>query len=499
MALNHGFELLEERHIAELKTSAKLFRHVKSGAELLSLSNDDDNKVFGITFRTPPSDSTGVAHILEHSVLCGSRKYPVREPFVELLKGSLKTFLNAFTYPDKTCYPVASQNLQDFYNLIDVYLDAVFYPRLTDFILDQEGWHFELESPDKPFIYKGVVFNEMKGAYSSPERVLAEYSQQSLFPDTTYGLESGGAPKEIVNLTFEQFKEFHRKFYHPSNARIYFYGNDDPQRRLSLLNEYLDAFDPIEADSTVGLQPPFESPKRIVRSFASGEDGGSKPKGMITINWLLGEVTHVEDNMALHVLEYILLGMPGSPLRKALIDSGLGEDITGAGMEGELRQMYFSIGLKGMDTAKADRFESLVLQTLTSLAKEGIDPGTVEAALNTIEFRLRENNSGGFPQGLVLMLRALTTWLYEGDPMALLAFEAPLAKVKSCAASEKSFFQDLIHRFFLNNPHRTTLILEPDPELGEREEAAEKERLSQIREAMSADQLQSIIDGTHRL
>jgi len=241
----HGFELVWERNISELNTFAQLFRHRKTGAELLSLQNDDENKVFGITFRTPPSDSTGIAHILEHSVLCGSRKYPLKEPFVELLKGSLKTFLNAMTYPDKTVYPVASQNLQDFYNLTDVYLDAVFYPRITPDVLQQEGWHYELESLDAPLTYKGVVFNEMKGAYSSPERNLYEAAQQSLFPDTTYGVSSGGHPRHIPDLSYEQFKRFHETFYHPSNSRIYFYGDDPVEERLRIVNEYLKDFDKI--------------------------------------------------------------------------------------------------------------------------------------------------------------------------------------------------------------------------------------------------------------
>jgi len=237
--VSYGFELLQERYISELKTLARFYRHIQTGAEILSMINDDENKVFGITFRTPPRDSTGVAHILEHSVLCGSRRYPVKEPFVEILKGSLQTFLNAFTYPDKTCYPVASQNIQDFYNLIDVYLDAVFYPRITPEIFQQEGWHYEREKRDDPLTYKGVVFNEMKGANSSPDSLLAEYSQQSLFPDTTYGLNSGGDPAVIPDLNYEQFRDFHRRYYHPSNARIFFAGDDDPEERLRLVDVYL--------------------------------------------------------------------------------------------------------------------------------------------------------------------------------------------------------------------------------------------------------------------
>jgi Zn-dependent M16 (insulinase) family peptidase len=484
MAIIHGFERIREQDIPELKTRAELFRHVKTGAQLLSLMNEDENKVFGITFRTPPSDSTGVAHILEHSVLCGSRKYPVKEPFVELLKSSLQTFLNAMTYPDKTCYPVASQNVQDFYHLIDVYLDAVFYPRLTPFILQQEGWHFELEKPEEPLTYKGVVFSEMKGVYSSPDSLLAEYSQQSLFPDTTYGFDSGGRPEEIPSLTFEQFKAFHEKYYHPSNARVYFYGDDDPEKRLKFINECFKNFEPLEVDSGVQLQKPFEDPRRLTRSFAVGGDDESR--GMVTLNWLVGETADREQNLAFHILAYMLLGMPGSPLRKALIDSKLGEDLAGEGLGSELRQMYFSTGLKGIAFEDADKVEDLVLDTLTRLVKEGIDPHTIEAAVNTMEFTLRENNTGNFPRGLGLMLRALTTWLHEEDPLALVAFEAPLDAVKSQLASKQSFFEEMIDRMFLKNPHR-------------KEEAAEREKLSKAHEAMNSVDLQEVISNAKAL
>ncbi|MFC1823306.1 insulinase family protein [Thermodesulfobacteriota bacterium] len=497
MTVIHGFETLQEQSIRELQTSAILFRHQKTGAELLSLINDDENKVFGITFRTPPTDSTGVAHILEHSVLCGSRKFPVKEPFVELLKGSLKTFLNAMTYPDKTCYPVASQNVQDLYNLIDVYLDAVFYPRLTPFIFQQEGWHFELSKADDPLIYKGVVFNEMKGAYSSPDTLLAQYSQQSLFPDTTYGLESGGAPGEIPNLTFDQFMRFHEKYYHPSNARIFFYGNDDPERRLSFLNGYLNEFEPKEIDSAVPLQPRFDRPVQFKKSFASGSEEGLK--GMLTMNWLLEETTQSDHYFAMHILEYLLLGMPGSPLRKALIDSNLGEDLAGGGLESELRQMYLSTGLKGIQIANAPRIEALILDTLGGLVKNGIDQPTIEAAMNRVEFRLRENNTGSFPRGLSLMLRSLTTWLYNGNPFAPIDSEAPLKAIKKRLASEKYFFEDLIDRFFLQNPHRSTLILEPDAALAARENTEEKDRLSKARAAMDPEELHGIIDSASQL
>ena len=492
MEIVHGFEPIQRRDIPEIKTRAELFRHIKTGAALLSLQNEDENKVFGITFRTPPNDSTGVPHILEHAVLCGSRKYPVKEPFVELLKGSLHTFLNAMTYPDKTCYPVASQNEQDFYNLIDVYLDAVLYPKITQLIFQQEGWHYEYGEKAGSLIYKGVVFNEMKGVYSSPESLLNEYSQQSLFPDNTYGFDSGGNPIEIPKLTYEQFFTFHRKYYHPSNARIFFYGDDPPIQRLKFLNGYLKDFEALEIDSTIPVQPPMDQPKRFVRPFAAGKDDDRGLKGMMTVNWLLQETTDMELNMAAHILDYALLGMAGSPLRKALIDSNLGEDLTGGGLDSGLRQMIFSTGLKGIDIKNADKIESLILKTLEDLSSEGIDPNTVEAALNTIEFNLRENNTGNFPRGLALMIRALNTWLYGGDPLAPLAFEAPLEAVKSRLASNRTFFEEMITQNFLKNPHRTTLILKPDPDLEEKTKKDERKRLDKERKAMNAMELEDI-------
>jgi Zn-dependent M16 (insulinase) family peptidase len=495
----HGFHQEKEKHIRELKTLARFYLHAKTGAQLLFLSNDNENKVFGIAFRTPPSDSTGVAHILEHSVLCGSRKYPVKEPFVELLKGSLQTFLNAFTYPDKTCYPVASQNIQDFHNLIEVYLDAVFYPRLTPHIFEQEGWHLELENHDKPLSYKGVVFNEMKGAYSSPDSLLAEESIRSLFPDNAYGFDAGGDPKHIPKLTFERFRAFHQRYYHPSNARIYFYGDDDPEEGLRIVNEYLMDFDPIQADSMIRLQPSFRHPKRIVRSFMVGKEEAHSAKGMMTLNWLLPETPDPVTNFSLRMLEYILLGMPASPLRKALIDSGLGEALAGEGLGTELRQLYFSTGLKGIQMNSADRIQTLVIENLAKLVRKRIDPLTVEAAINTVEFRLRENNTGRFPRGLSLMLRALTTWLYEKDPLALLVFEEPLERIKSRVKSDDTLFEKMIDRFFLNNAHHTTLIFQPDPDLREKEEALERNRLAKARSRLRGYQLDGLIENTREL
>jgi len=489
----HGFKLENEQQIKEINTLGQLFQHEKTGAELLSLINTDENKVFGISFRTPPTDSTGIAHILEHSVLCGSKKYPVKEPFVELIKGSLNTFLNAFTYPDKTCYPVASQNLQDFYNLIDVYLDAVFYPKITPSIFQQEGWHYETESLNSPIFYKGVVFNEMKGAYSSPDNVLSEKSTQSIFPDNPYGLDSGGNPRSIPNLSFEQFKGFHKKYYHPSNARLFFYGNDNPEERLKIANNYLENFESIKIDSNIILQPPFKTPKYLQYPFMVGQDAKQDLKGMLTINWLLPETTAINTNFALRMLEYILLGMPASPLRKALIDSGLGEDLAGTGLETELRQMSFSTGLKGIDISKAKQIEKLVFDTLKSLVRNGIDSQTIEAAVNTIEFKLRENNTGTYPRGLILMLRSLSTWLYGGNPMSLLCFEEPLEAIKASISANKPIFEEMLQRFFIDNNHRSIIIFNPDPYMEKRMEETEKNQLAQIKKGLSDQELKKLM------
>lgn len=486
----HGFTLEREQQIPELNTRVQCYQH-RSGALLLSAINSDENKVFGINFRTPPPDSTGIAHILEHSVLCGSRKYPVKEPFVELLKGSLKTFLNAFTYPDRTCYPVASQNAQDFYNLIDVYLDAVFHPRLTPQVLEQEGWHYELENTEGLLSYKGVVFNEMKGAYSSPESVMYKHVQESLFPDTPYGLDSGGHPRHIPDLTFAQFSAFHQRYYHPANAFIFFSGDDDPQRRLLLLEEYLAEFAPGPGPVAIPAQPPFAKPKVLTFPYAAGQE--HEGKSMVTINWLLEDGLDAQTEMGLQLLAHALIGTPASPLRKALIDSGLGEDLIGGGMEGELRQLFFSTGLKGVKVGREDEVEGLVVAVLERLAREGIASGEIAAALNTIEFGLRENNTGSYPRGLILMLRSLTWWTYDRNPLVPLAFAGPLEAVKARAGQDREYFSGLIQHHLLGNPHRTMVVLRPDTGLGAREEAEEEQRLAGVRAGLDRAAQERII------
>lgn len=496
--MSHDFTLLKETFITELQSQAFLYRHDRTGARLLSLVNDDENKVFGISFRTPPADSTGVAHILEHSVLCGSRKYPVKEPFVELLKGSLQTFLNAFTYPDKTCYPVASQNSKDFYNLIDVYLDAVFHPRLTPEVFGQEGWHYEVDA-DGALSIQGVVYNEMKGAYASPDGLLSEYSQQSLFPDTTYGLDSGGNPVRIPELTFEQFLAFHRRYYHPSNAFIYFSGDDDPDQRLALISEALREFDRLEVDSHVQRQAPFAAPTRQTRGYPVSAGEKSDGQAMLTLNWVVGDALDVRDALAWQVLEFLLVEMPSSPLRKALIDSGLGDDLAGVGLEAELRQLYFSTGLRGMRVEDADRVESLIRETLEELVRDGVPADLIEAALNSLEFRLRERNSGRFPRGLAVMLQALILWLHDADPLEGLAFEEDLKRLKEDLLSGKRVFETMIQDRLLDNPHHGIVLLTPDPELGEKMRRDEEARLAEARNGLDAAGLEAVRRQTEKL
>ncbi|XP_074330448.1 presequence protease 1, chloroplastic/mitochondrial-like [Apium graveolens] len=501
-----GFEKVSEEFIEECKSKAVLYKHKKTGAEVMSVSNDDENKVFGVVFRTPPKDSTGIPHILEHSVLCGSRKYPLKEPFVELLKGSLHTFLNAFTYPDRTCYPVASTNAKDFYNLVDVYLDAVFFPKCVDDVqtFQQEGWHYELNDPSEDITFKGVVFNEMKGVYSQPDNILGRSSQQAVFPDNTYGVDSGGDPLVIPKLTFDEFKEFHRKYYHPSNARIWFYGDDDPIERLRILSEYLDMFDASSAASESIIKPQtlFKEPKRIVEKYPAAEGGELKKKHMVCLNWLISDKPlDLETELALGFLDHLLLGTPASPLRKILLESSLGEAIVGGGVEDELLQPQFSIGLKGVSEEDIQKVEDLVMDTLKSLAEKGFNTEAVEASMNTIEFSLRENNTGSFPRGLALMLRSMGKWIYDMDPFEPLKYQKPLMALKTRIAEEgsKAVFAPLIEKFILNNPHRVTIEMQPDPEKASRDEEAEREILKKLKASMTEADLAELARATQDL
>ncbi len=497
--MSKAFSLVKEQSIPELNSLAKLYIHKRSGARLLSIINDDENKVFSINFRTTPRDSTGAPHILEHSVLNGSDKYPVKEPFVELLKGSLATFVNAFTFPDKTCYPVASQNVQDFYNLIDVYMDAVLHPLISEQTLMQEGWHYEINDPAEPLTYKGVVFNEMKGAYSSPDGVLEKHVTESLFPKHLYGVDSGGDPRYIPDLTHENFKGFWETYYHPSNSFIYFYGNDDPEKRLTLMEGYLKPYKKKKVKSVVRDVKPFKRPKKVDFPYDAGDDKDIEKKHFLVVNWKLPDTSDAVLNYSLRILGHILIGTPASPLRKALLDSGLGEDLAGIGMETELRYLIFSTGLKGTRKRHARKIEELILDTLESLVRDGIDPDTVAASMNTLEFRLRENNTGSYPVGIALMRRVLTTWIHDEDPFKLLAFESPLHEIRSRLAADPRYFEKLIQSHLLENVHRTVLRLTPDPELGRRFDEDEKARLAKIRESLSESQIADLVENTKKL
>lgn len=502
MTDNHGFTLLEEREIPEINSGARRFRHVRTGAELLSLSNDDSNKCFGVSFFTPPADSTGLPHILEHCVLNGSRKYPVKEPFVELLKGSLKTFLNAFTGSDITVYPVASQNLQDFYNLVDVYLDAVFFPNISERVLAQEGWHYA-PTEEGGFRFGGVVYNEMKGTYSSPGSLIGRYVQRSLFPDTIYQHDAGGDPAVIPQLSYAQFRAFHERHYHPANAQFYFYGDDDPEERLRLLDAFLADItrEAPQLSREIAPQAPFAAPITQQHRY-----DGAPGSGYVRVNWLLPTVAdapfgHEETARAqldYTILAHILTGSAAAPLRVALMESGLGEDLSGGSFDANARQFSYSVGLKGVADENAENVEPLILETLGRLADEGIDPKTVAAALNTIEFNLRESNTGGFPRGLAYMLAATSTWHYGGDPLAALAFAAPLAAIQRDAA-EPGYFERLIRENLLENGHRSTVIMLPDAAVKEELAAAEAERLAQATAAMDETARQAARETARQL
>lgn len=496
-----AYSIVEETVIDEYGLNAITYRHDKTGAQVMSvIAPEDDNKVFGIVFRTPPEDSTGLPHILEHSVLCGSRKFTTKEPFVDLIKGSLNTFLNAFTYPDRTCYPVASQNTKDFYNLINVYLDAVLHPRAINDpqVLQQEGWHYELEDPDKPMEYKGVVFNEMKGVYSSPDSIRSRATQQALFPDNTYGVDSGGDPRVIPNLDFKQFKDFHSKYYHPSNARVYFYGDDDPSKRLELLDEYLSEFSKIDVDSTVKYQPKIEEERRLDVPFPVQE--GTPAKHMVTVNWLLNDKPlSPEEELALNVLDSLMFGRSSSPLRKKLIESGLGEGLAGTGLSDQLLQATFAAGLKGVKPEDVSKVEDLVHEEIARLAEEGFDEGDIQAAINTLEFERREYNTGSIPKGLMMMIKMLDRWNYDQDPTDGVRFEKALQKLKDDIAAGTPIFQDLLKKYLVANKHKVTVEMKPDTELEKANQEWEESVLSKAKEEMSPGDIEDVIKLTAKL
>ena len=416
-----AYELVSCQDIPDIHSKGFLWRHKKSGARVMVLENDDENKVFNIAFRTPPADSTGVAHILEHSVLCGSQKFPLKDPFVELVKGSLNTFLNAMTYPDKTMYPVASCNDADFKNLMHVYLDAVFFPNIyeREEIFRQEGWHYELEDVSGPLKLNGVVYNEMKGAFSSPEEVLDREIFNSLFPDTPYGVESGGDPSVIPELKYSEFLSFHSRYYHPANSYIYLYGNMDMEERMNWMDrEYLSKYDEIPVDSAIPRQEPFDKVKEIIMDYPISENEPLEENSYLSYNVVVGDSLDVEQCTAFEILDYTLLSAPGAPLKQALLDAGMGKDILGSYDDG-IFQPFFSIVAKNAKQENKDAFVRLIQDTLSKIAKEGIDKKAIAAGINFLEFRFREADFSSFPKGLMYGIDVFDSWLYDDSKVCM--------------------------------------------------------------------------------
>ena len=492
----HGFRLVRQEQVAEIDAQALVFVHEKTRAEVVGLRNADDNKTFCLTFRTLPADDTGVPHILEHSVLNGSRKYPVKEPFVELLKSSLCTFLNAFTYPDRTVYPVSSRNQQDFHNLMDVYLDAVFHPRLTRQTFMQEGWHAELAAPAAELEFSGVVYNEMLGASSSPEAVLSEQLERALFPASVYGRNSGGDPERIPDLTYEQFTAFHRQFYHPSNSRTVLYGDFDVAARLAHLDEYFGVYEHQPPLGRVTPQPRFGRPATVVAPYPVTPGVDLANKTYVLRGWLLDRTADPERHLAVAILARLLSGSPAAPLYKALIESRLGNDVVGW-FETDILEAFGCVGLKGTNAAKQAAVEQVIDDTLRRLAAGGLDARTIEAAVNATEFRLREANYGGYSKGLIYALQMAASWLYDGEPLALLKYEAPLAAIKRQAG--QGYFQNLIRRYLLDNPHRVTICLRPDPEFENRRLARLKQRLAERQAQLTPAALDQVVTACREL
>ncbi|MCI9490289.1 MAG: insulinase family protein [Dorea sp.] len=477
-----------------------LLRHKKSGARILLVENDDNNKVFSIGFRTPPPDSTGVPHIMEHSVLCGSKNFPAKDPFVELVKGSLNTFLNAMTYPDKTVYPVASCNDKDFKNLMHVYMDAVLYPNIYEHeeIFRQEGWSYQLDSLEEPLSYNGVVYNEMKGAFSSPEGVLDRVILNTLFPDTSYANESGGDPDDIPDLTYEQFLDFHRTYYHPSNSYIYLYGDMDMEERLDWLDrEYLSFFDAKEVDSRIRFQEPFEEVKEHTFSYSIASDEPEEENTYLSYNKVIGTSLDRELYLAFQILDYALLSAPGAPLKKALTDAGIGKDIMGSYDNG-IYQPIFSVIAKNAEESQKEEFVELIEKVLSGLAENGIDRKALEAGINYHEFRYREADFGNYPKGLMYGLQMMDSWLYdETEPFmhveALKTFEAMKAKMGT------GYFEELIRRYLLENTHGAIVIVRPEKGRTARLDAELAQKLQAYKESLSQEEAELLVSRTHQL
>lgn len=494
------YEILDEHRVEDVQSDGFILRHKKSGARIAILSNNDDNKVFYIGFRTPPEDETGVPHIIEHTTLCGSKKFPVKDPFIELAKGSLNTFLNAMTYPDKTVYPVASCNDQDFKNLMDVYLDAVFNPNITKYeeIFKQEGWHYELTGKDDELKINGVVYNEMKGAYSSPDEVLSSQIYRSLFPDNTYSKDSGGNPEYIPKLTYEAYLDFYHKYYHPSNSYIYLYGDMDVVERLEWLDkEYLSLYDYKKVNSEINKQPAFDEIKNVEAQYSITMDDSQENKTYLSYNRVVGDSLDKMLYQAFDVLDYALVSSPGAPVKQALIDAGIGDDVYGSYDAGIL-QPVFSFVAKNANASQADEFESIIENTLKEVVKTGINKEALLAGINSSEFKFREADFGQFPKGLLFGLNCLDSWLFDDmKPFIHLECLGTFAKLRK--AVDTDYFEKLIQEYLLDNTHGSSVTVKPKRGLGnEREEALAKE-LSDYKASLSDEEIKKLIEDTEHL
>lgn len=494
-----SYRLVSEEKIEEVGGAALILEHIKTGAKVLLIDNADTNRVFAVGFRTPPSDDTGVPHIMEHSVLCGSEKFPVKDPFVELCKGSLNTYLNAMTYPEKTVYPVASTNETDFKNLMSVYLDAVFCPNIyrTGLILKQEGWHYELDDREGDVTLNGVVYNEMRGAFSDPDSVLERHTKKVLFPDTAYAYESGGDPEAIPELTYEDFIAFHKRFYHPSNAYFYLYGALDFEERLRFMDEvYLSKYEKIDPESAIADQPAFLSPvhSEIRYGIAEGED---EDDNLFALNWVTNELKDPVKTLALEVLSYALLNAPGAPVKQALLDAGIGTDIYG-GSDTGYRQPVFSVTAKGASYEEAGQFEAIIDETLRKVSERGIPEKTLRAGIHNIEFSLREGDYGRFPKGLAFGLQAYETWMHdELSPTLYLKYNETFKTLKTLVGTD--FYTDLIREKLIENSHRAFIAVVPEKGLTQKKDAALRTKLADYKASLSSEEIEKLIDDTAKL
>ena len=495
-----AYEILKTENLTDIQSTGYILRHKKSGARVAVISNTDENKVFYIGFRTPPEDETGVPHIIEHTVLCGSKKFPVKDPFVELVKGSLNTFLNAMTYPDKTIYPVASCNDKDFQNLVDVYMDAVFNPNIYkhEEIFKQEGWHYELESKDAPVTINGVVYNEMKGAYSSPDEILQQEIYRALYPDNTYSKNSGGNPEHIPDLTYEEYLNFHRRYYHPVNSYIYLYGDMDMAEKLDWMDkEYLSRYDRIELDSTIPLQKAFDEKVDVTTKYPISAGESEENKTYLSYNVSVANVLDRKLYQAFDILDYALVSAPGAPLKKALIDAGIGKDISGGFDSGSL-QPVFSIVAKNANASEKEQFLEIIQKTLKDLVKNGINREALLAGINSSEFRFREADFGQFPKGLLYGIQCLDSWLFEDmEPFMHLQCLDTFRFLKEQV--ETGYFENLIEKYLLDNKHAAIVTIVPEKGLNAKMDQKLEEKLAQYKNSLSDEEIDQLIRDTKHL